>query len=63
MIERTLRGVWPATTITAPLPLRRDAHDESLRLATFRQSDGTRNGVVAPFPRPASVPTPHPRGR
>ena len=57
MIERTFRGVMPARSITAPVHQQRDAHDEALRLATFRQSDDTRNGVVAPFPtKPATLP-------
>lgn len=55
MIERTYRGVDPQPTITAPLPLPRDGHSESVRLATFRQSFATRNGVVAPFPLPATA--------
>ena len=63
MIERTYRGVAPSPTITAPLPLPRDGHDELLRRLTFAQSRDTRDGVVAKFPRPASVPSFPSRGR
>lgn len=55
MIERTYRGVDPHPTITAPCaPVDRwiDHHDEAIRLATFRQSENTRDGQLAPFRAP-----------
>lgn len=55
MIERTHRGVAPFPTITAPLsPVDRwvDHHDEAIRLATFRQSENTRDGQLAPYEAP-----------
>jgi hypothetical protein len=50
MIQRTYRGVIPPPVITAPIQLEADYHEEALRLATFRQSEETRGGRVAPFP-------------
>ena len=50
VIEKTLPGIAPHPTITAPQRLPLDHHDEDLRLATFAQSEATRGGVVAAFP-------------
>lgn len=52
MIEKCHRGVAPAPTITAPLNAGDAVNDEAVRLATFRQSEETRDGRVAPFPKP-----------
>lgn len=52
MIQRTYPGVSPPPAITAPLPMPLDHTDEAIRLATFRQSEETRDGLVAPFPTP-----------
>ena len=59
MIERTFPGVHPHPTITAPLHMPLDHHDEALRLATFVQSDAMRNNrVVTPSRNPARNCTP-----
>lgn len=59
MIQRTHRGVSPPPSITAPLPMPLDHHDEALRLATFVQSDAMRgNRVVTPSRNPARNCTP-----
>ena len=52
MIEKTLRGVPPQRTITAPLAESRDHTEEDLRQRYFLQSELTQGGVVAPFPEP-----------
>lgn len=53
MIEKTMRGVAPHATITAPVHLPRDYHEESVRLATFEKSKrAVRNRIVKPTGRP-----------
>ena len=59
MIQRTYRGVSPPPSITAPLPMPLDYHDEALRMASFAQSDAMRNNrVVTPSRNPASTSSP-----
>jgi hypothetical protein len=50
MLERTLRGVAPNRTITAPIQDHLDHTEEEIRQLYFRQSEETRDGIVAPFP-------------
>jgi hypothetical protein len=49
MIEKTLPGVSPHRTITAPIQDHLDHTDEEIRQLYFRQSEETRDGKVAPF--------------
>lgn len=59
MIQRTYRGVSPPPSITAPLPMALDYHDEALRMASFAQSDAMRNNrIVTPSRNPARNCTP-----
>ena len=59
MIQRTYRGVSPPPSITAPLPMPLDHHDEALRLASFAQSDAMRNNrIVTPSRNPARTSSP-----
>ncbi len=59
MIQRTHRGVSPPPSITAPLHLPLDYHDEALRLHTFALSDAMRNNrVVTPSRNPARTSSP-----
>ena len=59
MIQRTRRGVSPPPSITAPLPMPLDYHDEALRMASFAQSDAMRNNrIVTPSRNPARTSSP-----
>lgn len=50
MIEKTLPGVAPHRTITAPIQDHLDHTEEEIRQLYFRQSEETRRGRVARFP-------------
>lgn len=58
MIEKTLPGVAPHRTITAPIQDHLDHTEEDLRQRYFLQSYLTRGGVVPPLP-PSPVDTHH----
>ena len=59
MIQRTHRGVSPPPSITAPLHMPLDHHDEALRLHTFALSDAMRNNrVVTPSRNPVRTSSP-----